>query len=263
MKGLVERFIKKGGENPKAEGETPPFKAKAGGGKRKKLILAIGGGTVISLLLIGGLLWWFSEDEEEYPTLPSTPPPITKPIPHAPPTGMVKAPAHIPPKGNTTPRPVAKAPPTPAPKPKPKPQPKREVKEEPTLNIPPQFVGVYLQKALEDIKQQIKREMEAKAQRGKQNEKQGITLDFEAEPNLPKTITVQKVMQMPDGTIMVYYNGKWYSKGMDMGDGWIIENIDDKYIYLKKTFKRLIPEGNKIKEEKIVKHAKIGYLIAY
>jgi len=276
MKAILERFIKK--QNKSNQKEVPPFKEGKKLTKKQKLLIGASAGMLTILVGIAGVLWWFSGDEEEYtPPKTATIPlkvqqrplaPISKPQSGFKPQTAPLGPASqtpLPQKGLSNHPTSSKSITTPFVI-KPKQQRHTEHKTgNNELTIPPQFVGAYLQKALEDIKAEIKKEMEATAKKKQNPNLQSLNLNLDdIEPNLPKTITVSKVMQMPDGTIAVYYNGKWLSKGMEIGDGWIIENIDDKYIYIQKTFKKLIPEkGNKLKELKITKHAKIAYLISY
>ena len=279
MKQILERFLKR--QNNTSENKEKSLD------KKKLILIGISTGT---LVLIAGW-WFFNNDESSTPETTLTPlnikqkppaisiqhiqsqqrPPAVSQRPSA---VSQKPPAvpmqHIQPKPlkhppiqpNQIPQPLIKPPTAIQPRTE-----RQQANNNQQLTIPPQFVGTYLNKALEDIKKALREEVEEeiKASKPKNNQiSQSLNLNLnDITPNLPQTITVSKVMEMPDGTISVYYNGKWLSKGMEIGNGWIIENIDDKYIYIKKTFKKFVQDNNKLKEIKVTKYAKIAYLISY
>jgi hypothetical protein len=266
--------------SPEENKNLPPYKQlkKKKFAFNKKTAIGIGIGTVA--ILGSGVLFlaYMSEDEEE-DLLPKKPSPVAmhrplpnsshipqqfKPskeekikfnsqrIPHEEKKASPSAPSRS--KMAYTPhRPIS----TP-------PQPKKEIEQQ-TENsgISGQFVGAYVQKAINDLKIAIKRELE-EAEKKKKKENQNATINLEIQnPNIPTAITVEKIAKLPDGTIMVFYRGKWYAKGMELTDGWIIENIDDKYIYLRKTFNVLEEKENKVIPKQIVKHAKVSYIVSY
>jgi len=283
VNSLKERFQKNNTQSDKGtdtHGEIPPYKQKKG--NKRKLLLATGVGlTAFAIGTLGFLMFLGGEEEENIQKVlihkPTSPPPaFPKRLPR-------KTKKQTPPPGErikeklvdkfhsslltqTKPSPKT-AKPTPffaKLEQKPIKEEKKEVKwEQPTEIVTNYFVGEQIKKALEEIKEEIKSELEKKAKRKKEKiEDKSFNIVIEL-PNLPSVITVNKIAELPDGTKMVYYNGKWLTKGVELDNGWKVIAIDDKYIYLKKTVEKTIRKDGKAEKISVSKVIKVGYIVSF
>jgi len=99
------------------------------------------------------------------------------------------------------------------------------------------FVGIYIKQALNELKEEIRRELEAKYKRKKTNENKHKEIGL-GEEALPSVITVDGIIRFPDGSIILRKGGKEIVPGMEMFNGWIVTRIDESFIYLQKNDKK-------------------------
>jgi len=287
VNSLKERFQKNNAQSNKGtdtHGEIPPYKQQKG--NKRKLLLATGVGlTAFAIGTLGFLMFLGGEEEENIPHKkvlihkPTSPPPAFpkrlldtgKTEKQTPPPGekikeKLVDKSHSSLLTQTKPSPKT-AKPTPffaKLEQKPITEERKEVKgEQPTEIVTNYFVGEQIKKALEEIKEEIKSEWEKQAKRKKEKiEDKSFNIVIEL-PNLPSVITVNKIAELPDGTKMVYYNGKWLTKGVELDNGWKVIAIDDKYIYLKKTVEKTIRKNGKTEKISVSKVIKVGYIVSF
>jgi hypothetical protein len=293
VNSLKEKFQKSPNGKPNTEsntperGEVPPYKQQRV--TKKKIILITGVGfTTLAIGVLGFLMFFGGEDEENIPhkrvLIHRPTPPLPSGTVHKKPYPQTiakndnhpPAPEKILPKKHST-TPVSEKPLTAqqiglVEKSKknlliqnknPSSEESRSEGKQPVDIVATDFVGEQIKKALEEIKEEIKSELEKRTKGEKEKIKDksfNIVIEL---PNLPSVITVNKVAELPDGTKMVYYNGKWLTKGVEVDNGWKVIAIDDKYIYLKKTVEKTVRKDGKLQKISLSKVIKVGYIVSF
>ncbi|GEM_PF-2554936 len=142
----------------------------------------------------------------------------------------------------------------------PKKTPPKEEEKVPSLESD-KFVGTYVRQAIEDIKEALKRELEAKYRKKFSNEeKKEIKLN---EESLPSVIVVDGIMEFPNGDYILRIGNKEVVPGIELFNGWTVIKIDKNYLYLQKRTSKLVVKNGKTEKVETVKRKKIRYIFGY
>jgi len=141
-------------------------------------------------------------------------------------------------------------------------KPKKEALEQnrtPDLSAD-KFVGVYVKQAIEELKETLKREFESKYKRASSLRKKETILN---EETIPSVITVDGVIELPNGGYILRKGNMEIVTGSKLFDGWTVTKIDENYIYLQKRVIHLSFKGGKTEKREIVNVKKVRYIFQY